>query len=299
MDLRHIRYFLAVAKAGSFRKAAEELHIAQPALTRQITALENELGVSLFEPGSRRRVLGAAGKVFAEESRAILAGVERGIERVREVGRRERVKLRIAYTEVASGDAMLASFVGRIRQVMPSADVHMLPMSSSHQVEALLKGGIDAGCLCCLPRMDDRIAVRPMTDHSMVAVLPRNHPLARRQKLYLRDLRDSKLICVSRAVRADLHHFVVEAFRGAGLPAPVIDEVDSSARITSLVSVGMGVGLLMSSTKSQLPDRLVARPVIDLPIRYRLALAWCAEPKSQAVSQLAAIAREPQLFPMP
>src|SRR5689334_20031179 len=100
MNLRHLRYFAGVAQAGSFRKAAEQLRVAQPALTRQIAALEKELGVALFEPDSRRRKLSAAGRVLAREAHAILAGVEHSMDRVREAGQCPRARLRIAFVDI-------------------------------------------------------------------------------------------------------------------------------------------------------------------------------------------------------
>jgi DNA-binding transcriptional LysR family regulator len=221
------------------------------------------------------------------------------MERVRKLGQRERTKLRIAYTEIASGDAMLTAFVQRLRESMPAAELNMLPMPSSQQIEALLKGRIEVGCLCCFPEMDDRIKVQPLMEHSMVAIMQRGHRLARRHKICLRDLLDQRLIFVSRDVRPDLHRLVTEAFRRSGLALPDIEEVSSSARITSLVSVGMGVGLVMSSTKPQLPESITARPIADLSIRYRLALAWCSTSKNANVAKLAALARESPYFPAP
>ena len=297
MNLRHLRYFEAVARAGSFRKASLELHIAQPALTRQITALEEELGVTLFEPGSRRRVLSAAGKVLLNEAHAIQDSVERGVRKVRAAGQGRRSRLRIAFTDIASGDAMLAGFVNRLRRAMPATEIQLLPMGSMQQAQALLKGSIDAGCLCCLPRMNSRIALRPMTDHAMLAVLRRTHPLARRKKLFLRDLEKAHLIFVSKAVRPDLRRLVIDAFRKAGLVAPSFEEVEGSAQITSMVSVGRGVGLLMSAFESRLPDGLVSRPVEGLDIHYQLAIAWCADSKNPAVAELASVARDRKLFP--
>jgi DNA-binding transcriptional LysR family regulator len=97
-------------------------------------------------------------------------------------------------------------------------------------------------------------------------------------------------------VRSDLHRFVTNGFREAALPVPAIQEVSGSARVAGLVSVGMGVGLLTSAVKPQLPDGLVARPIADLAIRYRLAIAWCPESKRSGVVALAAIARDSQLF---
>lgn len=292
MELRYIRYFVAVAEAGSFRKAAEDLHVAQPALTRQISKLERELGVSLFETGSRRRQLNAAGKLFLEEANSILASVDRGIHRVREAGRKKQITLRIAYTEVASYDPEFARLIAKLRQAGPVSGVELLPMTSWHQLEALKRGRIDAGCLWWVSDMDRHLSVRHMSDHVMMAVLPKNSPLSRKTKLHLRDLDGARLIFVSRSVRSDLYQSVVEGFRAAASPVPEIEEVGSSSTVTSLVSVGMGVGLLMSAMKPQLPEGLVMRRIVDLSIKYCLVFAWYPAIKSAAVSAITAVAQE-------
>jgi len=292
MELRYIRYFVAVADAGSFRKAAEDLHVAQPALTRQISKLERELGVSLFEAGSRRRRLNAAGKIFLEEANAILACVDRGIQRAREAGRKKRVTLRIAYTEVASYDPEFAHLTARLREAGPVSGIELLPMTSWHQVEALKRGRIDAGCLWWISGMDSHLSVLHIADHVMMAVLPKNSPLSRKSKLHLRDLDGARLILVSRSVRSDLYQSVIDGFRAAASPVPEIEEVGSSSTVTSLVSVGMGVGLLMSAMKPQLPQGLVMRRIVDLSIKYRLVFAWCPAIKSAAVSAITAVAQE-------
>jgi DNA-binding transcriptional LysR family regulator len=291
VNLRHIRYFVAVAEAGSFRKASQKLHIAQPALTRQITALEKELGVPLFEAGSRRRVLGPAGKALVKEASAILANMEQVVQRIQAVGRKERAKVRIGFVDAASDDARLASFVTRLRHATPAAEIELVPMTSTQQVQALLGRRIDFGCLCCLPRMDERIALQPLADHSMIAVLQRSHPLARRKKIFLKDLEKSRLIFVSRAIRSDLHRVLAESFRKAGLAVPSMEEAESSARVASLASVGMGVGILLSAVKSRLPEGLVGRPIADLGLTYRLAIAWCQDPRDPTTARLAAMAR--------
>ena len=291
MNLRHFRYFVAVAQAGSFRKASQELHIAQPALTRQITALEKELGVPLFEPGSRRRVLGPAGKALVKEAAALLADMERVVQRVQAVGRKERDRVRIGFVDVASDNVNLVGFVARLRQNDPSAVVELVPMTSAQQVRALLGRRIEFGCLCCLPRMDNRIALHPLAEYSMIAVLQRSDPLARRKKVFLKDLQKTRLIFVSRAIRADLHRVLADVFRKEGLAVPSLEEAESSAQVASLALLGMGVGVLLSAAKSRLPDGLVGRPIADLGLTYRLAIAWCQDPRDPTTARVAAMAR--------
>jgi DNA-binding transcriptional LysR family regulator len=287
MELRHIRYFVAVAEAGSFRKAAENLHIAQPALTRQISALEQHLGVQLFERGSRRRALGPAGRAFLEDAHDILQAVEASKRHVRTIAGKDRTKLRVSFTEVVSNFAKFKSFIEHLRTAMPCASIEMLPMSSFQQIGALLNGLADVGCLYCLPNMDSTISVHPLEDDPVVAVLRADHVLARRSTLRLGDLQNEHLICVSRAVFGEIYRSIIQSFRGAALRVPTISEEENSARVTSLVSVGMGIGLLtLSIAKSKLPSGSTFRPIEDFNVTCRLALAWRAAQSDSAVATL-------------
>lgn len=286
MNLRHLRYFLAVAGSGSFRKAAEKLHVAQPALTRQIAALERELGVSLFEPAARRRKLGPAGKLFARDARSVLTHLDDAVSRVREAVVGQQSKLRFGFVEVSSGDKELARLVKRLRAAMPGLEIEMVPMGSPEQVRDLLTDRIDAGCLCCLPNMDPRLSIYPLSEQAMVAALPKTHPLARKRRLLLRDLQDERLIFVSKANRADLRKTVLESFRRQGLHAPRTEEVNGSAQVISLVAVGTGVGLLMSVAKSRLPAGVVSRPIADFGATYRLAIVWKTQSKNSVAATL-------------
>jgi DNA-binding transcriptional LysR family regulator len=289
MELRHIRYFVAVAEAGSFRRAAEALHVAQPALSRQIAALEDDAGIVLFEPGSRRRVLSAAGEAFLEDARAILADVERALQRAKGVSRGEQRKLRIAFTEIASDSEILSGFIEALRRAMPATEIVMLPMPSNHQIDALLHNRIDAGFLYGMPQMEPRVVFHGLADDPIMAAFPRANRLARRGKLFLRDLAGMRLIFVSRNVRPDFHRAVLAACRRSGLP-PLIEEVASAATVASLVSVGMGVGLLTSTMKSRLPEGVVMRPIADFSLAFRLGLAWCPEHASALTSRMMAVA---------
>ncbi len=290
MELRHIRYFVAVAEAGSFRGAADILHIAQPALSRQIAALEAELGVPLFNTGSRRRVLSSAGEAFLDDAREILANVDRAKARAQSVNRGEHARLRIAFTEIASDSAAISSCVARLRTAMPNVEISLLPMPSWHQSDALLRDKIDAGFLYQIPDMDSRIAFHGLADDSVMAVMPRTHPLAHQSKIHRRDLEGKRLIFVSRSVRSDFYQAIEEAFRDATVP-PHIEQVGAANTVASLVSVGMGIGLLTATMKSRLPTGVVMRPIVDLPLQYRLGLAWCPGYESPLVLRMVAAAK--------
>jgi DNA-binding transcriptional LysR family regulator len=275
MELRHLRYFVAIADTGSFRKAAEKLRIAQPALTRQITALERTLGVQLFEPGPRRRALGPAGRTFLDDARAILQAVEVSEQRLRVFSGKNRTRFRISFTEVASNEAKFSSFITQLRKAIPRVAIEMLPMSSVQQAEALLKGHVDVGCLYRLPDMDPRIFMHHLMDDPIVAVLPKSHRLARRSTVRLAHLQTERLLLVSRSVFGELYRSVVQSFRDARLRVPTIEEEANTAQVMSMVSVGMGIGLLTSAAaRTKLPLGSVYRPIDDFNCTLELALAW-------------------------
>jgi DNA-binding transcriptional LysR family regulator len=170
---------------------------------------------------------------------------------------------------------------------MPGVEIAMLPMPSWHQVDALLHGRIDAGFLYLMPQLDPRVSFQALADDPVMAAMPRAHPLARRGRIDLPDLSGARLVMVSRGVRTDFHRDVVAACRKAGIKLQ-IEEVGSAATVASLVSVGMGVGLLTSAMRSRLPDGLVMRPLSGLGIVFQLGLAWCPEHQNAFAAQLIA-----------
>jgi DNA-binding transcriptional LysR family regulator len=287
MELRQLRYFVAIAEAGSFRRAAEMLHVAQPALSRAIAGLEREIGVALFAPGSRRRVLSEGGEALLADARSILDAAERAAQRAASVSRGEQKKLRIAFTEVASDVEEIAAVVDAARAAIPGVEITMLPMPSVNQIDALVHNRIDAGFLYAVPRMDERLTFHGLADAPVMAGLPRHHPLARRASITLRDLAGARIFMLGRGLRSDFHHAVTEVFRAAGI-TPKLEEVSSAATVASLVSVGMGIGLLTSTMRSRLPDGVVMRPISDLGLVFRLGLAWCPSRPNPLVARMMA-----------
>ena len=145
MELRQLRYFIAVAKSEHFRRAAKSLSIAQPALSRQVRALEDEIGVSLFERLPRGVRLTEPGRIFLHEATRIIDEVEAASERVKRSARGQVGTLRIAFSEAMSGHDVLTQAIRSFRTTYADVEIILTPMTSHLQVEALRTGRIDVG----------------------------------------------------------------------------------------------------------------------------------------------------------
>src|SRR5215471_3790909 len=170
MELRHLRYFVAVAEELHFGRAAARVHIAQPALSRQIRSLEDEMKLRLFERDRRRVSLTAAGVVFLDEVKGLMEQLERAVESARRAARGERGTLRIAYVP-AVAYAGLPEIVRAFRQRVPDVEVRLQETHPARQIEALLAGRIDVG-FARGPIQEPSLIVETVMEEPLVAALP-------------------------------------------------------------------------------------------------------------------------------
>ena len=145
MELRHLRYFVAVGEDQHYGRAAQRLRVAQPALSRQIQALEEEIGFKLFDRLSRGVKISAAGKLFLEDARRILQQVNEATTRAARVAHGKSGTLRIGFTESASWHGVVPDSFRQFRQQQPDAELHLNPSTSLEQIEAVRSGRLDAG----------------------------------------------------------------------------------------------------------------------------------------------------------
>src|SRR5512133_1148541 len=187
IELRHLRYFVAVAEELHFGRAAQRLHIAQPGLSQQIQALESELGVSLLARTRRRVELTAAGQVFLDEGRRALAQVERAENLTRRAASGEIGRLTIGGTESATW-VVLPELLRDFRRRYPNVDLAIREMPSPLQLEALRNGEIDVGFVRP-PVGTDGLVARTILEERLGILLPKAHPLAKRSEIPIRVLR--------------------------------------------------------------------------------------------------------------
>src|SRR5688572_22435187 len=196
MDLRHCRYFVAVAEELHFGRAAKRLGISQPPLSQQIRALEAEIGVELLRRTKRVVRLTPAGEVFLQSSRKLLRDVEDSLDVTRRASRGEVGSLQLGYAPGAEIE-LLPRVVRAFYRKYPDVDVRLVPLHTREQLDSLRQGRIDAGLLL-LPAAAEGLEIRTLRREPLVVVLPREHPLARRAEIRPRDLAGVAFIHLSR-----------------------------------------------------------------------------------------------------
>jgi DNA-binding transcriptional LysR family regulator len=271
MELRQLRYFVAVAEELHFRRAAERLHMSQPPLSHQIRLLEDELGCVLLERTRRRVELTPAGNALLRDARAALGDLDRAARNARRIHEGQTGLLRVSF----AGSALL-SLVPRVvhglREQHPEIDIELRERSTSDQVRALAAGATDLG-LAPLPVGDADVDVEVLVRERTVAAVPAAHPLARARRLTLRLLAESPFVLFPREQAPGYHDLLMTAVTSAGTPPRVIQQAAETQTIIGLVAAGVGVSLVPASVQQLALDGVAYRPVSDAPDTELAALA--------------------------
>ena len=246
MELRHLRYFIAVAEELHFGRAAKKLHISQPPLSMQIRALENELGVTLLNRTQRSVALTQAGNALLGEARHILACVGQAVLTTRRASRGEIGELAIGFISVADYN-VLPVVLREFRRAFPLVNLTLRESTSDAQLRDLAAGRIDVGFV--LPPINEpSLESVPILREPLIAALPEKHPLARRRgKLALEKLKDAPFILFPRPYAPGLYDDVVSCCKAAGFSPRVEQEAIQMQTIVSLVSAELGVALIPAS----------------------------------------------------
>lgn len=247
MELRHLRYFLAVAEELHFTRAAERLHIGQPPLSQQIQALEAELGVALFRRHQRKVELTAAGRQFLPRARQILADSAAAVAAARRAADGEIGELRIGFTSSLPLTPILHHSLQHYRAAYPDVRLTLREMFTAGQFDALERGQLDLGFVRFNgPAPSARIQVRELHRDRLLAVLPRAHPLARAGSVALAELAREPLIGYPQESGAGLRDVILQLARQNGLELNVVQEAGEAITQIGLVAAGVGAAILPS-----------------------------------------------------
>lgn len=291
VELRHLRYFVAVAEELHFSRAAERLGLAQPPLSQQIKSLEESVGHALFERKPKVR-LTAAGETLLEVARRVLAQVEEGMDAARRAGRGEEGKLTVGFA-ASILTTTLPDALRTYREQFPNVELRLRELSTAAQAAALADGSIDVGFV--------REAIEPTADltceevarEEFVAVLPPAHPLAARTVVPLRTLRDEPFVHFPRAVAPALYDQIAGMCQRAGFRPRVVQEAREWLTIVGLVEAGLGVSLVPASFRRLAWGDVQYRPLG--PPREFTTIYVCWRPASipPTAAPLIASARRP------
>ncbi|MBB4230406.1 LysR family transcriptional regulator [Rhizobium mongolense] len=286
MELRHIRYFLAVAEEGNFTRAAGKLGIGQPPLSQQIRDLEAEIGAALFHRVPHGAELTAAGEAFFGEAKASLASAEKAKLAAQRANRGETGKLALGFTASSAFNPVVSATIRRFRAQWPEVRLSLTEMNTLALMEKLNRGELDATFM--RPSLDDPPGVRlkRLDDEPMVVALPANHPLAKYERLSLALLSNEPFILFPRLVGLSLFDDVVLACRKAGFELTVAQEAPQISSVVNLVAAELGVSIVPASIAQIRLDGVAYRPIDGPPAVARLALAVLKTQRSPVTENL-------------
>ncbi|WP_027669298.1 LysR family transcriptional regulator [Rhizobium leguminosarum] len=286
MELRHLRYFLAVAEEGNFTRAAGKLGIGQPPLSQQIRDLEREVGAALFHRVPHGAELTAAGAAFLGEAKASLAAAEKAKLAAQSANRGETGRLSLGFTASSAFNPVVSTTIRRFRARWPEVQLSLTEMNTLALMQKLERGELDATFM--RPSLDDPagIRLRRLPDEPMVIALPASHLLARRSKLPLAALADEPFILFPRLVGLSLYDDVVLACRRAGFELTVAQEAPQISSVVNLVAADLGVSIVPASISQIKLEGVAYRPIEGPPAVARLALAILKTHRSPVTENL-------------
>lgn len=291
MELRHIRYFLAVAEEGNFTRAAQRLGLGQPPLSQQIKDLEVEVGAALFHRRPYGAELTEAGQAFRDAVRPLPERATQAVEAARRAALGESGVLTLGFTGTAVLHPLVPACIRAFRQRYPGVDLRLEEANSVALIAGLQAQRLDVAILRPSDSDPDTLQVQGLADEPLVAALPAAHTAAaQRSALDLQQLRGDAFILTPRAVGISLHDAVLQACRRAGFEARLGQPAPQIASILSLVSAELGVSLVPTSMR-QLAIRGVVYRRLQAPVpRVRLAVAHLAQDPRPLARNFAAVA---------
>jgi len=282
MELRHLRYFVAVGEALSFTKGAQKLHLAQPSLTRQIKDLEEEIGVQLLDRSKGRVTLTPEGASFLGDAKRVLAQSLQIVESVQRLSRHEARPLNIGYVANLFYDLIpvtLASF----QRSFPTIAINLFDMTCGDQLRALEDGRIDLGFVGLHEPVEERgLQYRCIAAYETVAALAAASPLAKKSTLQLKDLKPMFFISMSEASYPGYRRWLEQTCGKAGFSPRVLQDVEIERSLIQCVAAGLGVALMPDQAKKLPHDDVVFRH-LSTKVTTESCIAWKGDNSSPAL----------------
>jgi len=282
MELRHLRYFVSVAEALSFTKAAAKLHTAQPSLTRQIKNLEEELGVRLFNRTKQQVTLTDEGRSFLVDAKRLLALAAETIESVRRLHSGEIRALNVGYVSNLFHD-LLPKTLSSFHQSFPTISVNLFDLSCGEQFRGLEDGKLDLGFVGLHEPIARRgLEFRSIASYKTVVALPKDNSLTAKSTVDLKALAPMFFIGMSEASYPGYREWLTKCCKGAGFAPKVLQDVDLERTMIHAVAAGLGVALVPEQLKNLEHHNVLFRPVKP-HVATEGCIAWRNENSSAAL----------------
>jgi len=273
VDIRHFRYFQAVAEELHFGRAAARLCIAQPALSRQIQQLEDEVGTPLLRRTQRRVELLAAGKVFLERTNLILDEVARAVVDARRTGEGQFGRLSVGFIH-SSTYGLLPSIIERFRHLYPDIELELHEMPISEQHVALTRGLIDIGLLRPQPATPADLEILPVMEDVFLVAVPHLHPLAGREAIHLKELAGEPMVMFPQRGSPLFHSRIMAMCERAGFTPNVVQQATQIHTVAGLVGAGIGLAIIPGTGRNLHPRGVRFLAILDRPEPVHVALGW-------------------------
>jgi LysR family transcriptional regulator, benzoate and cis,cis-muconate-responsive activator of ben and cat genes len=287
MELRHLRYFVAVAEELNFTRAAEKLRLAQPSLTRQIHNLEDELGVRLLDRSRNQVSLTEEGRSFLVDARRLVVLSLESVKSVQRFSRGESEQLNIGYLFKFNFD-LLPVTLAAFYQTRPETSVNLFDMSPAEQLRALEVRKIDLGFVGLRPPAASKnttvLAWECVARHKVVVVLPETHPLAKKNKIKITDLKSLFFVAMSEQTHPGSRDWLSGICQEAGFTPRILQDVDLESGLMTFVAEGLGVTLAREQIKNLPHPGVVFRP-LAIAAKADYWIAWHRENHSKALLQ--------------
>ena len=289
IELRHLRYFIAVAEELNFSRAAERVHMAQPPLSAAIRQLERDLGVELFIRTTREVRLTDAGRAFLQGARRTLAEAERAAADAKRAAAGELGRLRIAYSWSTRFETLPA--LGRaFRASHPDVELLAQEMWNARMPAAFASGGIDVALSLC-PEIAPELELAPIRAERVVALLPESHPLARENAIPLSALADEEFVVFPRDIAPRLHDAFMAIYRRAGFEPRVRNESFHTGWDLGVLAEIPAAAVAPQTVTGGLPDGVLAVAISEPTDSLETCLVWREDDTSPAVAAFVAAAR--------
>jgi DNA-binding transcriptional LysR family regulator len=291
MELRHLRYFVAVAEAQNVTRAAVRLHVSQPTLSRQIRDLEEDLGIVLFDRGAKAVRLTEAGRVFLTEARMALQGVEDAVQMAKAVAGGKRGEIHVGYAPSLAVE-LLPRALRYFRESNPGVRVQLHDSSTQEMLRGLIDGKLHVALLVQVsPKLLAGLVFEGLHRQAVCVAVARAHPLARARKVGLKQVARERLIGFTLADYPEYHAWIAGLFAPLNHSPQIVEEHDSITSLIAAVESGRGVAVIAQLHNGLASPRLKIRPLQPAPPPLVVGIAYCKKFRSAATDSFIEAAR--------
>ncbi|MGE4482269.1 LysR substrate-binding domain-containing protein [Acidocella sp.] len=287
MELRHLRYFIAVAEELSFTRAAQRLNTAQPSLSQQIQDLEREVGTPLLTRTKRNVALTVAGHAFLDAARLTLAQAHNAVANARRAADLEGHKLTVGFVPAAE-IKIFPGVLTLLRESFPNLNLQLQALTSLEQRVALIRGDIDIAFMR-QPLNEPGLMTKTVLSEQVVAVLPADHPLASQEEINLHELASTPFLEISPLHGGQLFDTIHEHLRETGLTLKTVQQVKNVLTLFTLIGLGVGFSLMPDYAESLLFRNVTTRRLTGKPIEVDLIMAWREDNQSSEAAQFCSL----------